>query len=750
MRLSYLELENWSCHQSLSVDLSEGLQIEGRNGTGKSSILSAIRFIFKETARGYNSRIRNGQRSASVRLKFTCDGQEYLVEKKLYVDKASTALMLQGETLIADNPSSVHSRLQSILSEDVLDKLLYIPQGGITGILDRLSGKDGKVEMDRLFSLDRLEHVWEKTGVQIQESEAALRFLSDQLTRYPDDALDGMHRKECGFKDRISSLSLGMKSSSLELERIKMNLAETEGRLKKIQETKLAVDSLKDEGNMLKVEEAGTIKEAESLRERLAQIGNKVEELESILKTKASLEKYTTLRDIMRQLHSVDDRLKALEDLKSKRERLIELDSILNGKEETVRSYNELKAGLKSLEDERATLMANLKREAEYYSQLGGLDGHAKCPRCGQKVNAFIVEGERTETAYKIKSIEEARRAVEGKISGHRQALKSAEERLNSIKNAEAEHRHLRSDVDEKGRQSADLLAARGALEKSLMAAGYRGESQGEVDSRCTEYNMLDGRVQSLRKEVKDVDSLSTKATALEGRLRLLRETSSKIDTKLSSMAYSEDERRTLSAGRDALAEGKYKMGSELRTMESEIKRAQEELTRTEEDIKVYSELTGKHVETRRQAELLKAARDVFHRDKGLVRYLREGFIHKLNVLLTSHFKRFNQNPRYVDVNFDRDYNIILRTTSGDIGLEQISGGERVQLALALRIALIDMISPIPLLILDEPFGSLDEAHRELLGESLNKTAQQGQLILVTHVHVDSLQLPNRLELGGY
>jgi len=144
------------------------------------------------------------------------------------------------------------------------------------------------------------------------------------------------------------------------------------------------------------------------------------------------------------------------------------------------------------------------------------------------------------------------------------------------------------------------------------------------------------------------------------------------------------------------------------------------------------------------------AAREVFHRDRGLVRYLRESFIRELNAMLTRHFKQFNQNPRYVDVSFDRDYGIVFRTTTGDLKVSQVSGGETAQLALALRIALIDLMSPIPLLILDEPFGSLDEAHRELLGESLSKIAEQGQLILVTHVHVDSLQLQNRLDLGGY
>jgi len=63
--------------------------------------------------------------------------------------------------------------------------------------------------------------------------------------------------------------------------------------------------------------------------------------------------------------------------------------------------------------------------------------------------------------------------------------------------------------------------------------------------------------------------------------------------------------------------------------------------------------------------------------------------------------------------------------------------------------ALLELLSPMRLLMLDEPFGSLDKDHREALGESLNRIAGEGQLLIVTHIPVDSLQLPG-LDLGGY
>ena len=146
---------------------------------------------------------------------------------------------------------------------------------------------------------------------------------------------------------------------------------------------------------------------------------------------------------------------------------------------------------------------------------------------------------------------------------------------------------------------------------------------------------------------------------------------------------------------------------------------------------------------------LMREARGIFHTDKGVVKYLREKYIRQLGILLTEHFRRINQNPKYKDIVFDQDYELEIRGSEGSFSVDQLSGGERVQIAIALRMALLELLSPMRLLMLDEPFGSLDKDHREALGESLNRIAGEGQLLIVTHIPVDSLQLPE-LDLGGY
>jgi exonuclease SbcC len=93
---------------------------------------------------------------------------------------------------------------------------------------------------------------------------------------------------------------------------------------------------------------------------------------------------------------------------------------------------------------------------------------------------------------------------------------------------------------------------------------------------------------------------------------------------------------------------------------------------------------------------------------------------------------------RYVELELDEDYS----ATVLDDGDPQkvISGGEEDVANLAFRLAISEMIAelagqPLSLLILDEIFGSLDEAHRSAVTDLLRSLADRfSQVILVTHI----------------
>jgi exonuclease SbcC len=93
---------------------------------------------------------------------------------------------------------------------------------------------------------------------------------------------------------------------------------------------------------------------------------------------------------------------------------------------------------------------------------------------------------------------------------------------------------------------------------------------------------------------------------------------------------------------------------------------------------------------------------------------------------------------RYSDLELDDDYNIVVK--EDDIPKPVISGGEEDLAHLVLRLAISQMIADragqsFSLLILDEVFGSLDEARRHNVVELLRRLHDRfEQVILITHI----------------
>ena len=105
---------------------------------------------------------------------------------------------------------------------------------------------------------------------------------------------------------------------------------------------------------------------------------------------------------------------------------------------------------------------------------------------------------------------------------------------------------------------------------------------------------------------------------------------------------------------------------------------------------------------------------------------------------LASRYIRELTDGRYSEIELDDQYNIIVLEDA--IPKPVISGGEEDLANLVLRLSISEMIAEragqaFSLLILDEVFGSLDEAHRHNVVDLLRRL--QGrfeQVILITHI----------------
>ena len=105
---------------------------------------------------------------------------------------------------------------------------------------------------------------------------------------------------------------------------------------------------------------------------------------------------------------------------------------------------------------------------------------------------------------------------------------------------------------------------------------------------------------------------------------------------------------------------------------------------------------------------------------------------------LASRYIRELTEGRYTEFELDDDYQIVL--LQDGIPKPVISGGEEDLANLVLRLAISEMIAeragqPFSVLVLDEVFGSLDEARRENVVGLLKRLPDRfEQIILITHI----------------
>ncbi len=749
MRLGFLELEHWACHDRMNVDLSQGLEIAGRNGTGKSSILAAIRFAFAESARGYAGKIKNGTRSSQVTLTFTHDGAEYRIEKRLFVDKPSAAELAVNGQIAADNPSSVSQALGQVLSESVLDRLLFVPQGQLTRIVTDLTQKGGKAELDTLFGLDRLERVYQKAGEDIKEAQGALKVREQQLARFADVVSQGYERESEELREKTRESQRVLAEKQEERGDVEQRYRVAELRCKKLEDGKRKADLLKRELAKAEVEHAGATKDLALIAEKRQSLETKKEELSGLRKNAEGLKRFLVIQERLTALERVAQRLKELAD-DADEKRLKGLHAEVAAGEGLREAEKDLRRRLDEAKRKQTECATKRAEQEGYRKDLSSLSADSRCPRCGQPLCEDHIVGEKKAADEAIAALRKEEEQTKSSVSDADKKLAGLEEKLSLLQGMAAQAKVLEAELEKRTIQKEDLGREESRIRKGLDETGYRGEPPSDVAGFVADYNRMAGRIEGLEKEVAAERGLTEKQKALEAREQELSQTITAKKKGLEGLEVDEDAHRTAVGERDRLRESLFALASAVEKQTYALRDLERQLAEREKKKQECEVAKRERDMAAKKVDVLRRARDVFHTNKGLPRYLRERYLAKLNELLAYFFATINQNPRYRGVAFTDDYALELSTMEGTLTLSQLSGGEHVQLALALRLALIELLSPIRLLILDEPFGSLDEAHRELLGEALNKVAAQGQLVLVTHIPVESLQLPAKLELGEY
>ena len=162
------------------------------------------------------------------------------------------------------------------------------------------------------------------------------------------------------------------------------------------------------------------------------------------------------------------------------------------------------------------------------------------------------------------------------------------------------------------------------------------------------------------------------------------------------------------------------------------------------------------HAEMDKKEQLIEAARDKLaeleaaraeHTELGETREMLQQFRetirdagpHVMKELLKQISKGANRifgdilGDRSVELSWEDDYEIVLRTRGQERSFAQLSGGEQMSAALAVRLALLKTLAKLDVAFFDEPTQNMDETRRGNLAEQIRRVRGFNQLIVISH-----------------
>ncbi len=185
--------------------------------------------------------------------------------------------------------------------------------------------------------------------------------------------------------------------------------------------------------------------------------------------------------------------------------------------------------------------------------------------------------------------------------------------------------------------------------------------------------------------------------------------------------------------------------------VEKTFKRAQQELHTLQERQKAWQEnLEQLKNELKRmeslQKELLaiEVKQEEDQRLSNFVAFFREQVFRKVpNTLVRVYLERINREAVRIfhelmgkpmlELNWSNDFEITVREGATESHFSQLSGGQQMCAALAVRLALLRTLSGVKLAFFDEPTQNLDEERRENLAAAVRSIGGFEQLFIISH-----------------
>ncbi|HZU02229.1 MAG TPA: hypothetical protein VFA10_21350, partial [Ktedonobacteraceae bacterium] len=178
------------------------------------------------------------------------------------------------------------------------------------------------------------------------------------------------------------------------------------------------------------------------------------------------------------------------------------------------------------------------------------------------------------------------------------------------------------------------------------------------------------------------------------------------------------------------------KLHTDLATLAEKMQHHQATMNRLEQQIERAEALRLELESAQKEHQTLEDLHTMMGQFRNLI---KEAAPHVLKAMLADISAEANRifgeimGDRSAQLSWQNDYEILLRRQGVNRSFAQLSGGEQMSAALAVRLALLKKLSTLNIAFFDEPTANMDELRRMNLADQIRRVRGFDQLIVISH-----------------
>ncbi len=466
---------------------------------------------------------------------------------------------------------------------------------------------------------------------------------------------------------------------------------------------------------------------------------------------KEGLEKQRLERDaLLKQANEVNADVKVIRFRLEEHERSLKE---LEQHEADIKSLEPLAAEQEKLESEAQGIASELKARDNELAQLK----EKTRPLTGAKGNLCpLLPGVECKSVPDFQGYFDSERSrLNGQIATLEARRKDLAEKLRGLGNPKLKLNVKRESLKKKDKTKVEH-------EELLDSLREKEGEQRKLLSSLTTYSSLESRLKAINDEIRslkpqyDEYQLNVKIASLIGeRQRELDEAARVLEAKASELAeversledkrsaYSAEAHATARSACDKLASELASIGAKLEADEGRLKAIEAELSAIYESLRCMASLKGKRSVEVDYLAFVEHAREVIRMAGPEVIRV---YIELISREATEMYCEIAGDRRF-EIKWTPDYDIILIEDGQERTFRQLSGGEQMSAALAVRLAVLKILTSSDIVFLDEPTQNLDESRREHLAREILRIKDFRQMVIISHDDTFNAALENVIEI---